>query len=58
MSQETLLPKCIIDFSVLYTVIINDVTSMFNRKDQCWKTNRRNKAYLNTNIQDLEECQL
>lgn len=57
-SLETLLPKYIIDFSVLHIVIINDVTSMFNRKDQCWETNRRNKTYLNTNTQDLDECQL
>lgn len=58
MSLETLLPKYIIDLSVVHIVIINDVTSMFNRKDQCWKTNRRNKTYLITNIQDLDECQL
>lgn len=59
MSLETLLPKYIIDFSVLHIAIINDsATSMFNRKDECWETNRRNKTYSNTNTQDLDEFQL
>lgn len=42
MSLEALLTEYIFDFSVLRIVNIDDVTSMFNREDQCRETNHRN----------------
>ena len=41
MSLEALLTEYIFDFSVLHIVNIDDVTSMFNREDQCREKNQR-----------------
>lgn len=52
MPLETLLTEYIFDFSVLRIIIIDEVTYMFNREDQCRDTNHwnackqyRNKTY-------------
>lgn len=40
MSLETLLSEYIFDY--LRLIIVDDVTSIFDREDRHWKTNHRN----------------
>lgn len=62
MSKYTLLNEKYLQLLLLRIILIDDVTCMFNGRDQCRRTNNQivvlTYDLLNTYTQDLHECQL